>query len=257
MKKFIMGLIVGIIIATTLSAGATSNIRIFVNDKEINAEKAIISEGVTLVPLRTISEALNASVKWEEETRSIYISSAVEKTETRPKLTLRDITNRFLPAVVLIETQGVVLGSGFFATPDKVITNVHVIEEYSNNLVVATRNGRKLKAQVLKSEKDWDLALLKVQGDFPYIGDISTTYAPGDKVYSFPYKLPVAQGELGITLENPLVRTMHYRAPVSLGSSGSPLLNEYGELIGVTFSGFDNTAFAIAAEYVQKILESN
>ena len=52
MKKFIMGLIVGIIIATTLTVGAASSINIFVNDKEINADKAFISEGTTMVPLR-------------------------------------------------------------------------------------------------------------------------------------------------------------------------------------------------------------
>lgn len=263
MKKFIMGLIVGIIIATTLSAGATpGNIKIFVNGKTLSSDKAFISEGVTMVPLRVVAEALDFDVKWEAETRTIIINSKITET-AKQSLTLQDVTNLILPAVVLIETQGVVLGSGFFVTPDKVITNVHVIEEYSNNLTVAAGDGVKLKAQVLNNKPEWDLALLKVQGNFPHIANINSEVKSLDTVFSFPYnyQYPVVRGEVGAIIEKPhkdvgvTARTIHYNAPITPGSSGGPVVNEYGELIGVTYWGTgNNIAFAICASYVKKML---
>ena len=265
MKKFIMGLIVGIIIATTLTVGAASSINIFVNDKEINTEKAFISEGTTMVPLRVIAEALEFNVKWDEETRSIYITSAdepePEETETRPKLTLQEVTSRFLPTVVTVETAES-YGTGFFVSPDgKLITCAHVAKNYKN-FIITMQDGRKLNASLLKKRDDWDLALLQVSGNnYSYIKNFGAVPNSMDTTFSFPrkYSAQVVQGEVGAIIEKPhsapFVKIIHYNAPITAGSSGGPVINDQGELIGVTRQGSSKVAFAIAAEYVQKILE--
>jgi S1-C subfamily serine protease len=84
-----------------------------------------------------------------------------------------------------------------------------------------------------------------------------------DTTFSFPrkYSAQVVQGEVGLSLKNPhlapFVKIIHYNAPITPGSSGGPVVNDQGELIGVTRQGSGTVAFSIAAEYVQKILESN
>ena len=107
--------------------------------------------------------------------------------------------------------------------------------------------------------------MLQVSGsNYPYIEKFNYEAKTFDKVYSFPRGLqyPVAQGEVGAIIEKPhentgvTARTIHYNGSVPNGSSGGPVVNEYGELVGVTYSGVgDNVAFSIAAEYVQKMLE--
>ena len=266
MRKFIMGLIVGIIIATTFNVVASSpNIKIYVDNIKIDSNEAFISEGVTMVPLRSIAEALGFSVKWEMETQTIHISSGkTEETEVRPKITIHEITNYFLPAVVTVDT-GEIYGMGFFVSPDgKIITCAHVIGD-CKNFIVTMQDGKKLNANLLKKEDKWDLALLKVSGsNFPYINKFNPDAKTLDPIYSFPYglKYPVATGVVGAILEGsasgPHAKTIHYNGLISNGSSGGPVINEHGELIGVTFSaGKDSSqvAFAISAEYVQKILE--
>ncbi|MEW9699526.1 stalk domain-containing protein [Paenibacillus sp. SI8] len=53
---------------------ASSDIRLFVHGKQVNADIQIIN-GSSYVPLRTVSEALGADVKWDETNRTINIKS--------------------------------------------------------------------------------------------------------------------------------------------------------------------------------------
>jgi len=257
-----MGLIIGILIAASVGVGANENIGIYVNGKKINADKAFVMDGVTMVPLRLISEALGMSVKWDGDTRSVIINSAPE--ETRPKLSIQDVTEQILPAVVTVETDES-YGTGFFVSPcGKLITCAHVAKDYKT-FIITMQNGKKLTARLLEKVDKWDLALLQVSGsNYPYIEQFNYEAKTFDKVYSFPRGLqyPVAQGEVGAIIEKPhentgvTARTIHYNGSVPNGSSGGPVVNEYGELVGVTYSGVgDNVAFSIAAEYVKKILE--
>ena len=217
-----------------------------------------------MVPLRLISETLGMCVKWDGDTRSVIINSAPE--ETRPKLSIQDVTEQILPAVVTVETDES-YGTGFFVSPcGKLITCAHVAKDYKT-FIITMQNGKKLTARLLEKVDEWDLALLQVSGsNYPYIEKFNYEAKTFDKVYSFPYdlKYPIAHGEVGAIFKprketGITARTIHYNGIVPAGSSGGPVVNEYGELIGVTYSGGESgiVAFSIAAEYVQKILESN
>ena len=80
MKRFIMGLVVGVLVATSVSVGANSNIRIFVNGKEIVSDKVHVSDGFTMIPLRAVAEALDASVMWENNVVMITNKKPVQIT---------------------------------------------------------------------------------------------------------------------------------------------------------------------------------
>lgn len=74
MRKFLAGLIVGIIVASVSVGIAASEIRLIVNGKEVQSDvPAQIINGRTMIPARALAEALGATVKWDDETRSVVV----------------------------------------------------------------------------------------------------------------------------------------------------------------------------------------
>src|SRR5439155_14757639 len=75
---------------------------------------------------------------------------------------LEDLVTRVMPAVVTIQTS-VGRGSGFFVTPDTVITNVHVVGTDST-VTIRRSNGTTTMARVQATSPAYDIAVLKVFG---------------------------------------------------------------------------------------------
>lgn len=75
MKRFIIGLITGFLLATTIGAVASSNIRLVINGKEIipDVPPQIIDSRV-MVPARFIAEPLGATVEWDGENNTVIIT---------------------------------------------------------------------------------------------------------------------------------------------------------------------------------------
>lgn len=85
MRKFIAGLIAGVIVATASATFGADAIRLVVNGKEITFPDAPpqIINGRTMVPARPLAEALGATVKWDAETRTVIVDpSNMAKTAT-------------------------------------------------------------------------------------------------------------------------------------------------------------------------------
>ena len=85
MKKFISGIIAGVVLTTSISVFAatvkTINASYSVNKLIVNGvdtgkgNTAFISQGTTYVPLRTVSDALGQDIRWDSTTKTIYINS--------------------------------------------------------------------------------------------------------------------------------------------------------------------------------------
>ena len=75
MKKFIAGLIVGLLLATAgISLANPDAIRIFVNGQEVVPDvQPVIIDGRVMVPARFIAEPLGAAVEWDEKTKTVNI----------------------------------------------------------------------------------------------------------------------------------------------------------------------------------------
>lgn len=137
-------------------------------------------------------------------------------------------------------------GSGFFISPDGfAITNFHVAAN-SSQLVITTMDGKTYDdVTILDGLEDRDLALLKVSGsDFPYLklAD-SSKVVQGQKVYALgsPRGLENTMSEGIISNPKRLLGDLEYiqtSTPIAPGSSGGALLNEAGELVGITSAGF-------------------
>lgn len=157
-------------------------------------------------------------------------------------------------------------GSGFFITSDGIaITNHHVIERAYTAKIHAA-NGKVYDVdKVLGYSQELDIALIKVKGNaFPFLR------------MADPGKLRVAQriycigSPLGIenTISDGLVSStikkytqvndqelIQISAPISHGSSGGAMLNEFGDVVGVTTltSIGQNLNFAVPATKASEI----
>lgn len=181
----------------------------------------------------------------------------------------RQIAQNAFPSVVLLvmedaNSQPVSLGSGFFVKADIVATNLHVIKGAARGYIKIVGQKPKYEiAGIVGIDTQRDLALLKITGvKAPSLtfGDINQV-AVGDEVYA----IGNPQGLEG-TFSQGIVSSIRHvgsdilfqiTAPISPGSSGGPVLNAQGKVIGIavaTFSGGQNLNFAIPASYLTSLL---
>ena len=159
----------------------------------------------------------------------------------------REIVKQARQATVYIETN-VGQGSGFFVTRDVIVTNFHVIENVRNRpwLMKYWREGQQNWLPV-KSVHGYDiqrdLAILKVSLSrvSPLVLSDSGPVEPLDAIYvaGFPKQSPkvtISTGNISAIHDHHLHERLQFTAPISGGSSGGPLLNDHGEVVGVVTS---------------------
>ncbi len=170
--------------------------------------------------------------------------SPVRVSETvRPELGLEDLVARAKPAVLYLKGPDR-SGTGFFVTDTGVIaTNAHVARG-EGSLLARLPSGAQLEAKVVFLDADLDIALLKVDGqNFPILGlaDATATHQgqsvvaignPGDAMlFSVTKGIVSAVGNFPNAGPGTWIQT---DAPINPGNSGGPLLNMYGEVIGIS-----------------------
>jgi serine peptidase DegS len=151
-------------------------------------------------------------------------------------------------AGVLPVQAGESLGSGVVMSSDGyVITNDHVIAGVPAIDIVLT-DGRSAAAEIVGTDPDTDLALLKIElDDLPTLRlGRSDTLRVGDVVLAIGNPFSIGQtvtqgivsgtrrGQLGLSSFENFIQT---DAAINLGNSGGALVNARGELVGI------NTAF--------------
>ena len=176
-------------------------------------------------------------------------------------------------AVVLIEMKddkGKVTktGSGFLVSADgKILTNYHVIAHSKQGTVRLDNDDAYDRIDVLDIDKRKDIALIKIKAvDLPAVTlGRSSTVEVGQKVYSLTTPLGMLQNTLSEGIISGIRPGDGYRyfqisAPISHGSSGGPIFNTKGEVIGVavmTISEGQNLNFAVPIDYARGMLTSN
>lgn len=183
--------------------------------------------------------------------------------------TAQEVAKKAFASTVLLvmedkDGQTLSLGSGFLLKDGQIVTNVHVIKGAARGY--AKLIGAKAKHDidgVLALDEERDLALLKVSGvhgisvtlgdsDMVEIGQ--TVYAVGN-----PQGLEgtFSQGILSGIRQDDTNKLLQITAPISPGSSGGPVLNSRGQVIGVSVSTYkegQNLNFAIPSNYLKSLL---
>ena len=167
--------------------------------------------------------------------------------------------------------------SGVFVAQKVIATNQHVIDNTSR-IEVVVKDGEHVStypAKVLISDNVNDLALLSIEDEkFNGIGDIpyallSTTKDVGTSVFAMGYPMTQYMGEEVKTTTGIInsktgfdgnIVTYQISAPIQPGSSGGPLFDNNGNLIGITNSGIlaaQNVGYAIKSSYLCNLIESS
>ena len=190
---------------------------------------------------------------------------------TLPAQTVPEIAEKALAATVYLEMQdstGKTLGfgSGFFVKPNLIATNYHVIAGAASGTakLVGKHTAYKIEG-FTATDEDNDLALLKVSayGIKPLMLSNSDAVKIGDTVYvaGNPKGLEgtFSDGIISSRRDRNTKERLQMTAPISPESSGGPVLNSKGEVIGVSVSAhrdFDaqNLNFAIPSSYLKTLL---
>ena len=184
-----------------------------------------------------------------------------------------DIYKMSGPSVVLIETYGddgkvSGSGSGFLVSADgKILTNFHVVAHTKRATVKLANEDAYDTVSILDVDKRKDIALLKIKAvNLPYLKlGHSNSAQIGDKLYTLGNPLGVFQNTLSEGLLSGIRQMDGYKmfqlsAPISHGSSGSPVFNAQGDVIGIVealISEGQNLNFAIPIDYAAGMLDSS
>ena len=168
-------------------------------------------------------------------------------------------------SVVQVRSGGRGIGAGVVWDPDGlVMTNHHVVAGGRRNVTVALHDGRTFEAEVAKSSRSLDLALLRPHGDgldLPAapLGD-SDALRVGELVYAIGHPWgrvgAVSAGIIGGVgeLRGPGrdsrgrgSSARYVRSDVTLapGNSGGPLLNSRGEVVAINAMIFGRMALSV------------
>ena len=182
---------------------------------------------------------------------------------------LPELVRRIKPSAVAIETfdaRGVQItrGSGFFIDLDRVVTNRHVIEN-AHRAEVHSFNGNVYPVKgVVAVDAEGDIAVLRVEAPPGQVHPLSldrTSPQEGESVVVIgnPFGLEgsVTNGIVSAVRDIPTFgRIIQITAPISPGSSGSPVVNMHGQVIGVAtlqITGGQSINFAIPSERISQL----
>lgn len=190
----------------------------------------------------------------------------------KEELSIITLYEKINPAIVCIDSHvsdGVSCGTGCIIDKSGIIlTSAHVVDE-GNSVIVTMSNGQDYRAKVLKRfGENKDIALLKINTPI----DLQTVKLGNSEKIKVGQKVLAIGNPFGFngTLTQGIVSRIDYAknriqtdAAINPGSSGGPLLNKDGEIIGINQAIFnpDNNisnigiGFAIPINLVKEYLK--
>lgn len=184
------------------------------------------------------------------------------------------------PAIVGIKSVSATsgsIGSGVCVkSGGYIVTNYHVISNFGE-ITLHLHNGKTCKAMVLKINPDIDIAILKANYSIPYLSLAnSDSVKVGETVYAVGTPLSLSFNQtftkgivsalnrkISISLTDSNVNYMEnliqHDASINSGNSGGPLLNKFGEVIGINtlkITDAEGLGFAVPVKTFEGIVNS-
>ena len=172
------------------------------------------------------------------------------------------------------QTQTASSGSGFIITEDGyVVTNYHVISGASS-VQVTLYNGDTYDATVIGGDSDYDVAVLKINasglqpvtlGESADVNVGDTVLAIGNPLGELTFSMSqgiVSSCDRAINVDGTPFNMIQVDCSINPGNSGGPLVNLYGEVVGIVsakYSSYSSTTveglgFAIPISDVRSII---
>jgi len=231
------------------------------------------------------AESLTASAAANPEF-SLELAASVTDPD-KETLSIVDIVRLASPATVTVYVMGnvnnretpVYSGTGFIISEDGyIVTNEHVVSPVHENSdyylkVIVPGYEIPIEALLVGSDVQTDIAVLKIdEQDEPYsyvtLGD-SDSLQVGELVVAIGNPLGRLEGTVTVGVVSAVNREVNNNgytmdllqtdASINTGNSGGPLINSFGEVIGITNSKIttgEGLGFAIPISEVRDVIQS-
>ena len=265
------------------------NVRLFTQLKvteEANASIRFIPEETVpeTMPAETAAmEPAEITVPYEGEDVSLSIQASPASPANIPEeagLSLQEIYQKNIPSVVSITSQGRAGGSTgtgvILSDKGYIVTNAHVVEDASSVSIQLT-DDRVFQASLIGSDEITDLAVLFIEADslvpaefgdsaMLRVGD--TVTAIGDPLGA-EFRGSFTDGIISainrdVAMEGRTMSLIQTNAALNSGNSGGPLINSYGQVIGINTmkigaftdrAGVEGLGFAIPSATVKDVVD--
>ncbi|MCL2841847.1 MAG: trypsin-like peptidase domain-containing protein [Oscillospiraceae bacterium] len=197
-------------------------------------------------------------------------------TDTTP-LSFQEIFQRCNPSVVVIEVQfflGGGSGTGIVMTENGyIITAAHVVEG-ARQIAVYLEDGTRHDASLVGEDMDTDIAVLKINAtdltpaefgdsDLLQVGqEVAVIGNPLGQAHSMSNGIISALNR-DVTHDGITMRLIQTNAAINEGNSGGPLINLYGQVVGITnmkmvsySGGVEGLGFAIPTATIRPVVDS-
>lgn len=206
--------------------------------------------------------------------------AGVENIPSEGGLSLQEIYSRCIPSVVSISCtlpNGTTSGTGVVLTEGGyLLTNAHVVDR-AMTIRVRLTDKREFSANVVGSDEVSDLAVLRIPtagltpaqfGDSSTLRVGDTVVAIGDPLgveYRGTYTNGIISGiDRDVDMDGRTMTLIQTNAALNSGNSGGPLINCYGQVIGINTmkigaftdkAGVEGLGFAIPSATVKTIVD--
>lgn len=218
---------------------------------------------VTITPENLGNDKILIKSTKTEDMLSINVN--VTKKTKKKVLSAKEIYAKCAPATVEVSATnslyGNTLGSGFFIGKNRIVTNYYVIEGADKIQVITNKNKKYNVKRIVGYDEKLDIAILEIDEENASLVIGQSDIVTGENVYALGSPL----GLTG-TMTSGIISSaskafedeefIQITAAISEESSGGPLIDKYGEVIGINTMYIEdgqNLNFAINIKELQKI----
>ena len=189
-------------------------------------------------------------LSWDGDWTNVAADTEIRAAWTKVPMTTVDLAayvqDRTVTVNVVDVDGGKSTGSGFFIDSEgTLVTNFHVVEAAAE-ITVETGEGASFPVkEVVDFNHLYDLAVLKLdRKDTEYLEFSDTEARTGEQVYAVGSALGTLKGSFTAGIISSTKRTyggidcLQMDAAISPGNSGGPLVNVYGEVVGINTASY-------------------
>jgi S1-C subfamily serine protease len=278
----LIGFVLAIVAVASISSTLSSAAQVIPN-KTVNnlfSQSQIISQIDQYLPERFKDAAQKIqNVITDSPLPEVFkslVESRITPTQLESDVAIPEIVTKSVASTVRIDgiaesCSAAMVGTGFIVSPERVITNAHVVAGVKEPVITLFNSQTQLGGRVIAIDRKKDIAIIFVPGltgeKLTFIGPVTPNeigfvvgYPNGGNLRTMPVSVTSEFESIGTDIDgNGETRreVIVFGGDVKPGNSGGPLLNDQGQVLGVVFAADaenKNTGYALAPSEVAKLV---